>query len=436
MPADAESQIPGRTPRRSQALWCNCARALLVFVAALAFYLATAWVFRHWQAKPVYFDHLADAFLHGRLYLDPPPGTHDLSEFDGRWYVPFPPLPALLMLPFVATGGVNAVHSVLFSIGLAAASVALVSVLLDGLARRRVVRLDRAGRLWIVLLFMAGTVQWYVAVEGSVWFISQTCTVLFLALAANLALARRSPLPASLALGLAMLARPHVLLTWPLLFALGRAAAGETRGTGRSWAGDWKAALWRRRRWVAGSLAGPALACAGLGVYNAARFGNPLDFGYYSQKIEASLMDPLFSHGQFSIDHLARNLWLVLFHGQIRDRWTGRETPDDQGMSVILTTPALLWILFALLRRDPVARGAWLAAGLTLVPLLLYYNTGWRQFGYRFILDLIVPLIVLVAIAAGRRINSVLGALIVASVWANVLGTFWWFTEVSIPSGP
>ena len=75
-------------------------RALLVFVLALTAYWGTALVFGN-QATPdvAYFNILADAFLHGRTYLVAPPATHDLTAFQGRWYVPFPPLPALLMLP-------------------------------------------------------------------------------------------------------------------------------------------------------------------------------------------------------------------------------------------------------------------------------------------------------------------------------------------------
>lgn len=408
--------------------------ALGVFAAALVTYSAIAWVFGHDSARPVYFDHLAQAFLSGRLHLDPPPGTHDLSEFEGRWYVPFPPLPALLMLPLVGLLGLEHVNSVYFSIGVGAGTAALLWSLLDSLAVRRVVRLGPAGRIMLIAFFLLGTVHAYVAVEGSVWFLSQTCTVFFVALAANCAIWFRSPLPASLALGLAMAARPHVLLCWPLLVGLARLRDDSPDSIRQSWLADCRAALTAKRRWIIGSLVGPALTIVSLSTYNYARFRDPLDFGYLSQKIEAGLMAPLFMEGQFSLAHVPRNLHVLLVQGRVRDHWTGRLVPSDVGMSVILTSPALLWIFFALPRRNPAVRGAWMAAGLTLVPLLLYYNTGWRQFGYRFILDLIVPLVVLLAVAAGRRINPVLGVLLLVSIAVNLLGAFWWFTEVSLPS--
>ena len=52
-------------------------------------------VFHHAVTVPVsYFHELAAAFLHGHTYLTAPASTVDLAYFNGRWYVPFPPLPA------------------------------------------------------------------------------------------------------------------------------------------------------------------------------------------------------------------------------------------------------------------------------------------------------------------------------------------------------
>src|SRR3712207_3909195 len=48
-----------------------------------------------------YFNYLADAFLHGQLHLRLlPPDLHDLALFQGRYYLYWPPLPAILLMPF------------------------------------------------------------------------------------------------------------------------------------------------------------------------------------------------------------------------------------------------------------------------------------------------------------------------------------------------
>ena len=51
-----------------------------------------------------YYGRLADAFLHGRWWLtEAPPWLNELLPCgDGRFCVAYPPLPAILSLPFVS----------------------------------------------------------------------------------------------------------------------------------------------------------------------------------------------------------------------------------------------------------------------------------------------------------------------------------------------
>lgn len=67
-----------------------------------------------------------------------------------------------------------------------------------------------------------------------------------------------------------------------------------------------------------------------------------------------------------------------------------------EGISLLLTTPAILIALWAR-RPRPLVVAAALSVLLLAVPLVLYYNTGWWQFGYRFSLDFMTPLFVLIA---------------------------------------
>src|SRR6266542_2461031 len=55
-----------------------------------------------------YFNYLADAFLYGQLYLRLlPPNLHDLSFFNGHYYLYWPPMPAIILMPFIAVFGVD-----------------------------------------------------------------------------------------------------------------------------------------------------------------------------------------------------------------------------------------------------------------------------------------------------------------------------------------
>ena len=56
-----------------------------------------------------HFALLAESWLNRRLDLGgPPPGyaqNNDFAEFGGRWFIVFPPFPAVLLLPMVKLGG-------------------------------------------------------------------------------------------------------------------------------------------------------------------------------------------------------------------------------------------------------------------------------------------------------------------------------------------
>lgn len=331
-----------------------------------------------------YFNYLADAFLHGRTYLIDPPAYDDLTNYAGKWYVAFPPLPALLLLPWVALRGVDHTNMVVFGAMMGATNVVLAFLLLQTLSQRGWSPLTLIDNLWLTLLFGLGTVHWYMATVGTVWYVSQICTVTFLLLAAWIAALRGSALLSGAALALAMLARPHVVLLYPLLVALAfYHACDQHVRVGRHWV----------IRWISLSLV--PLACSGalLLGYNHLRFDNPLNFGYLQQQVKDELLVDLRIYGQFDLHYVPHNLWAMVLAGPVWDADAGRILPTVHGMSLWLTTPAIVYI-FEARQRSAVVLGAWITLGLLLIPLLTYYNTGWWQFGYRFSLDFMTPVLV------------------------------------------
>jgi hypothetical protein len=398
---------------------------LSVFALAFLVYWGTALLFDATQTPDVaYFNQLAYSFLHGRTDLPAPPSTHDLTWFQGRWYAPFPPLPALLMAPWVAWANTPAINTVLFCAIFGAFNVSLIFLLLSALSGRGWSKLHSADHFWLALLFGLGSVHWYMATLGSVWFVAQICTVTFVVLALWVAVAHGSPWLAGGALALAMLARPNVALTWPLLLGI---AAMHQRNHATDQ--DFSHAKIQKRRWLLrwslASLVPPALAVIALFAYNFVRFGNPFDFGYATENVAEKLAGDLHRYGQFHIHYLAKNFWAMWLAGP---RWNEEIhfwEPDGEGLSLLLTTPALIYLGRAR-KFTPLVAGAWLAFGLLLIPLLLYYNTGWWQFGYRFSLDFMAPVMVLLAVAAGERVTGPMRLLILAGVIANLYGVVWW----------
>ncbi len=394
--------------------------ALAVFLGAAAVYSASAIIAGQTSSpQHAYFNHLAAAFLDGRLHLADPPGLSDLTEYDGRWYVPFPPLPALIMLPWVALAGLARTNTMVFSILFAAGTCALVYLLLDRLAARRWITLEPAGHVLLAAMLAVGSVLWWVTVAGSVWHLAHVFTTFFVALAALLAAGSRSPWLAAAALALAVTGRPNILLAWPLLAGLAAQRMRDERGR-----------VDRRAftRWCWQSAIPLAISLAALAAYNYARFDNPLDFGYTRQNVNAEVMGDLHEKGQFHYSFIPRNLYWMLLALPDWPRGITWPQADPHGLSIFLTTPPLLLLWLARGRSDPLARGAWTALGLLLIPVITYYNTGWMQFGYRFSLDFMVPAVVLIA-AGLRRVDLPVVTLVLLGVAVNTWGVLVWFTR-------
>jgi hypothetical protein len=69
---------------------------------------------------------------------------------------------------------------------------------------------------------------------------------------------------------------------------------------------------------------------------------------------------------------------------------------------------------------------AWASVGLSILLLSLYHNSGAAQFGFRYVLDFILPLLLLLAYALGKKTSWLFRALVLLSVLINAYGA-WWF---------
>ncbi|MFV2043937.1 MAG: hypothetical protein ACC700_11975 [Anaerolineales bacterium] len=389
-----------------------------IFFFALFIFLASSMlVERYYTPSKAYFHLLAEAILQGRLYLLDPPSIHDLVPFQGKLFVAHPPLAALLMIPWILVSGAESVNTVLFSAVLAAGTVSLVYLLLQEMSDRGWTSARTRDILWLSALFGFGTSLWWISTTGEFWFLSQISAITFLALAALVALRGWPAWLAGACLGLAMLARPTVITYWP--FLLGITAEIHRRNAGRL-------SIAPLARWSLISGAGVAVGVLGLLLYNWARFGNVFDTGFTRQNIAVWLADDLRDYGLFHTHYFTRNLRVLLVGlPELNSDCRFRLNAPLEGMSVLLTTPTLLFLVRAW-RRTPWVIGSWSAILLSLLILMLYYSTGAWQFGYRYTLDLMIPVIALLALAAGLRMSLLMRTSIVISVVIGAIGVIWW----------
>ena len=458
---------------------------LLLALAAMAVYSVT-YVDR-------YYDHFvwqAAAFLEGHAAIRFPvegagglPGNARFQDVlpiattDGvaRGLLPFPPLPALVLLPFVAAWGLSVNDQAVFMV-LAAIDVALCWWMIGRLPVGVVVRLATT------IFFAFGTVFWYTAQISTTWYQAHIVAVGLTFLAIGIAVgadrdatvdvfddiddepdgdgepieeealgppAGRSfgveprQFLAGLLFGLASTARLTVIFGAPFFAFVG---PGDLR----------------RRAWSAG--VGAAIPVLGLVLYNVLTTGQAFHPAYdHLYRLETAGYPSLGYHADWGAEdprYLPQNLGIALFGTPALapatlpestavhptpvcvDPSDGRglfdvacplAVPRDTGMSVILTSPAYLLALPALRRygRSRLVTGAVLAVGFIALVNLMHFSQGWVQFGYRFSNDAAPFALVLVALGSERLSVhyrwGMLAAmtLVVLSLAINLWGVLW-----------
>ncbi|MEW6224313.1 MAG: hypothetical protein AB1627_06760 [Chloroflexota bacterium] len=470
------------TPSQPVARWSpsTIIVGLLLAAAALVLYAVSNPV--HYN-QYTHFVWQADAFLHGRAWFPHPiadgstlpanwwfqdvyPLTDAAGNPDGRVLLPFPPLPAIVLLPFVAVFGLFTDQEAVGML-LAALGVAIAYWMLGRLPVRASVR------ILTTLVFATGTVWWWAAAVSSTWYFAHLVAVDIALLAVGVSLGAdrraavedlgeevdraaedgggpwaaiwpldRSQVVAGFLLGVAATARLPLVFAAPWLMLVGGGGS-------------------RLRRTVSAGVGG-VVPVAALLLYTFATTGSVLHPGYdYQYRLEASGYPTLGYNPEWSVEdprYVPQNLGIMfgalpLVAPDIKPDTLGFAEPEplctapdarrglfdpdcplvmpvDIGTSILLSAPGLLLALFAFGRR-PVVRLA-LGGGLSVIAIALFnlshFSQGWVQWGYRFSLDFIPFLLPLIAIGAARadgRPRAVAVALVIAGALVNLWGVTW-----------
>ena len=378
-------------------------RGVLAWMVLVAFVYAGATFVRSQASVPWGPDHmmiLANDITQGRVDLSSLTTTNDIVTIDGRHYPAMsllPTVPYLALVPF----------EVLWPFSRWIVS-AVIGILAAWLALPVARRYGPGGNAtyWLAALGAFGTMLFTLAIEGDFYYLAHLESVLLVFVALIEWHDRRRPWVLGLMVGLAMLARPTLLL---MAVPLGILLLIEARDRVRVAIGFGLP--------IVGALAVTA-------AFDFARFGSPLETGYGIAWI-APPLEALRSQGLFSIVHVPTNLALFIGGGfGIRGAFPWL-VPSSEGQSILLTTPALLIAVNAGL-RDRQNLMLWGAAILTAIPVFLYYGGGGgATYGYRYAMDFVPFLFVLVAIALKERFGNLEKVLIGLSVAFVCYGYVW-----------
>ena len=312
----------------------------------------------------------AMAWRQGLLHLPKDVPYLELAVYEGEYYVSFPPLPSVVLLPLTFIFGMDTPDNLLVKL------YALGACLMMYQALKRAGYSPLSGGLFAFLFCFASSLL-PLTLNGAVWYHAQVLAF-FLTVAAVCFLSQDRPALSLLCYALSVACRPfNALYAVPLFlsFRLIQRRAGMTL---RETAGDL----------LSGVLLGLGVAAL-IGIYNYGRFGNPLEFGHNY------LPEFSFQGGvQFSPGHVPNHLKTFLW-GLPFDIVGGQVEFKRFGYSLLLACPTvtlmLIWAIRDLIKR----RMRWEKAAVVLTCLLHGYFLMWHrtmggfQLGARYMADLI-----------------------------------------------
>jgi hypothetical protein len=321
------------------------------------------------------FSYLAESFLQGKTYfLEPSAFGHDTAFFQGKYYWPLGPFPAVLLLPFVL---------VFRSFGLFFFQSYLHVFLVFGvfysffkIARRVGYSPDDAAFLAFAFCFASAFLG--VAIYSGSWYFAQVVAVFLVTLALLEYLGKKRLWIIGTLMGLAFVTRVTAALN--ILFFVMGVVVADTK--------------LRNKMSAICALSFPVLVgLAALALYNHARFGNWLEQGY-SLQILGGAAALARSYGVMSLVHVPGNLFYFLFAGPLPVTFDSVSQvlifpylrANPWGMSLFITSPYFLY-LFCLKYDDLISKQLLISIAVVASCIFTYYGIGNVQFGYRYSLD-------------------------------------------------
>lgn len=346
---------------------------------------------------------LAEAFLHGRVWIVWPGAYIDALGVGDKHYVIEGPVPAVLLMPLVALFGREANQTAFACVigGLAVATAWHVARRLDA---------DRPTAAMMATFFALGTDLTWCAIYGAVWYVAHVVAAFFALLAIAELLGKRRAWLVTVLLVLAAGSR-FTLITAAIpcvAYALWKLPAN-------------------RRLPAAGAVAVVLAVAAGIDVaYNYARWGVPNDIGYVAWYHQDEIGERTGS--PFRLSYLPYELE-AFFHAVPafvnHYPWF---VPRLDAVALEVTSPALVLAFFARGGERGFVPAMWVAAILVGAPSFIYYANGGAQFGMRHALDFEPFLFPLIVLAVARVPRAVSETLIAFSVLAGVWGIWYWRT--------
>lgn len=370
------------------------------------------------------YNYLLDAFVHGRVNVTPA-STYDLSLYHGMWYLYWGPAPVLLLWPFYLIWGVNA-SDVLYTMLGGVANVVLVYLCIRQMKSYFSLSLSLMAEAFLLLSFAFASPNFFLSLTGRIWFTNQIFATTFLLLFfffffKYLNTGKLYHIVVSVAFFcLACLTR-YSLLFNGLLFAY---LFWESKMTGK-----------KIKLRLLVSVSGTLLFFVCLGAfYNYLKFQNILEVGLRFQQGSERYSAVLKSRIILSFKYFWYNMYYYFLNPIYFSSSKQMLRVDFEGNSVLMVYPSLLLVpvlFFKFKRFDAKKRFFVLTVGLaaliTVMFLMLYFATGWVQFGNRYFFDAFPLFFLLLVLVIPYIPKSVQLVLIIWGIVINFWGVLTFF---------
>ena len=346
---------------------------LVVILIAMMVFAMLLVSFNFGEVSDQQFTYLARSFIHGKLYFTELPNLHDVAPFNGKYYWPSGPLPAILLIPLVKLFDI---FDLFFYQGYLEFFITLsIFYLLFRIAQ--ILGYRSTDSLYLAFAFSAGSVYLYIALLTNSYFYAQALTVLLLLLAIYESLTKNRHWLIGLCLGAVLMTR--VTAAVAVIFFILVTLVSDKKVN--------------KIIKLTQLLSPMLIAFFLLLLYNYFRFQNIWESGY-NLHLATNFFERSRSYGLFSLVHLPGNLYYFLLGHPLPVFRDGVShvlkppyiTADPWGMSILITSPYYIYLFFGSY-HSRLMKILWITVVAIAIPIFLYHGIGYIQFGYRYALD-------------------------------------------------
>ena len=348
---------------------------------------------------------LSEQFLKGRMdlpVLNSP--SRDVSSYNNNFYLYFGPLSSIILMPFALIFGSTFPQ---VSIGVLSMVVSFIAVY--GIAKH--FKFSSIDRLWLSLFFVFSTVLFSSSVINITAYQVEALGVPFILFAILLYLKKRNGLLIGICIALAILTRFTLVLSVVFFFV----ELLQKRMAFRQFT----------------LLLIPVIVALGLlGAYNKQRFNSVFETGYnYSTTKADHPIGKNLKYNDKNLRHIPANLYSFLIMApepllKDKDGAFFLRFPylkaNPWGIAIWFTSPLFVYLLVHF-KKGVHTSSAGVATILLALPVFVWYSIGYAQFGYRYALDFLPFLFLLLIYSLTPKLSKTAIALILLGVIFNCI---------------